>query len=239
MSLHIFADGDRLSEGLAEWIVGNMLLTLQAKERYSFVLSGGSTPKALYHVLSEKYASAVDWNKVDFFWGDERYVPFDDERNNARMAYSCLLAPLKIPEQNIHPIPTNRGPRECADDYEKLLKNYFEGEEARFDLVLLGMGDDGHTLSLFPGSDLISTRDAQWVKDAFNVKEQLPRITLMPSIVNLAHSCVFLLQGAAKAETLYSVLKGSYQPDVYPTQLIRPQDGRLYWFLDEAAAANL
>ncbi len=238
MGVHIYKSKELLAEGLAGWIVGNMAHVLRVQKRYSFVLSGGHTPKQLYHILSAKYKRAVDWSRVDFFWGDERYVPITDDRNNARMAYECLLTPLGIPSENVFVMPTDPTPQEAALQYEATLKKYFGESPARFDLVLLGMGADGHTLSLFPGSDLIDYTGQEWVKDTVNQKEHLPRITLMPSLVNASENVLFCISGTEKAEPAYQVLKGSYNPSVYPSQLIRPAGGAM-WFMDMDAAGKL
>ncbi|MCO6496590.1 MAG: 6-phosphogluconolactonase [Chitinophagaceae bacterium] len=239
MSLHIYNDKQQAAEGVAEWIAGNICVTLKDKDRYSFVLSGGNTPKLLYDILSKKYASIIEWHRVDFFWGDERFVPYEDDRNNAKMAKTHLLEPLKIPRDNIYMIPTDRTPQSAAVRYERTLKEYFKVLPAVFDLVLLGMGSDGHTLSLFPGSDLILYKGDDWVKDTVNQKEHLPRITLMPCLVNASENIVFLLNGEEKSKPLKEILKGTFDPEQFPAQLIQPIKRPASWFIDAPAASKL
>lgn len=239
MSLHIYQNEETLANGLAAWLAGNISLVLKTRERYSFVLSGGSTPKKLYHILARDYISKVDWGKVDFFFGDERFVPFDDDRNNGKMAYETLLTPLAIPEENIYRMPTQPTPEQAAADYEKTLKGYLRNNsDTTFDFTLLGMGADGHTLSVFPDSPLLDS-NSDWVKSVFNTGDQLQRITLLPHLVNRSQTVAFMIKGADKAKTLYNVLGGKYEPAKLPARLIEPRDGILMWFIDRAAAGDI
>ena len=239
MELHIAKDPQQLSENLAAWVSNYILEVLQEQERFTFVLSGGNTPKQLYALLAkEPYNNMIPWEKIDFFWGDERAVPFNDDRNNAKMAYETLLTPLGIPEEHIHVMRTDMLPEESAAAYEKLLQQYFNGSEITFDLVLLGMGDDGHTLSLFPGLPIVKEQKA-WVKAFFLTAQHMYRITLTAPVVNRAACVVFMATGAGKAITLKNVIEGTFNAEQFPSQLIRPQDGELHWFVDEAAAGAL
>lgn len=238
-NIHIYPDEDTLTQGLAEWLAGNMALVLKKQERYSFVLSGGHTPKKLYEVLAREYRGQIEWDRIDFFWGDERYVPFDDERNNGRMAYASLLSPLGIPEENIYRIKTGPTPEEAARNYEGVIRKYFQKSSAQaFDFTLLGMGDDGHTLSVFPYSELVGNR-SDWVKNTVNRKENLPRITLLPLLVNRSGAIAFMVKGVSKAYALEQVLKGKFDPVNFPAHLISSDKGRVNWFTDEAAAAAI
>ncbi|MCF0054727.1 6-phosphogluconolactonase [Dyadobacter sp. CY356] len=237
--LHIAKDAVQLSTDLAEWIANYIKEVLTKKDRFTFVLSGGSTPKLLYTLLAAKpYNESIPWEKIHFFWGDERAVPFEDSRNNAKMAYDELLDKVGVKAENIHVMRTDIGPEESAAEYEKTLKQYFEGEENTFDFVLLGMGDDGHTLSLFPGTSVIHEHD-KWVTSFFLPAQDMYRITLTAPVVNHSAAIVFLAVGTGKAETLKHVLEGEFEPDTYPSQVIKPTTGELHWFIDEAAAANL
>lgn len=238
MSLHIYSNEELLAKGLAEWIGGNINLVLRSQDRYSLVLSGGSTPVVLYQLLASEYKNKVDWGRVDFFWGDERYVPFDDKRNNGKMAFETLLYPLNIPEKNIYRIQTSLPPEDAASDYEKILKGYLKSSDHTFDFTLLGMGGDGHTLSVFPNSPLLDN-EMDWVKNVLNTKENLQRITLLPSLVNQSRNIAFMVKGADKAATLKEVIRGQYNPALYPSQLIKAEKGNLLWFTDEAAAEQL
>ncbi len=239
MELHIAKDPQQLSENLAAWISNYVQEVLQEQERFTFVLSGGNTPKQLYQLLAkEPYRQMIPWEKIHFFWGDERAVPFEDDRNNAKMAYETLLTPLRIPEENIHVMRTDILPEAAAAEYEALLKEYFSNSEVTFDLVLLGMGDDGHTLSLFPGLPIVQEQKA-WAKSFFLTAQHMYRITLTAPVVNRSACVVFMATGAGKAITLKNVIEGTFNAEQFPSQLIRPQDGELHWFVDEAAAGAL
>lgn len=239
MELHIEKDTKALSASLAEWINNYIQQVLAKQDRFTFVLSGGSTPKALYALLAESpYKESIPWEKLHFFWGDERAVPFEDSRNNAKMCYDELLDKVPVKAENIHIMRTDITPEESAAEYEKIVKTYFEGSETTFDFVLLGMGDDGHTLSLFPGTEVIHEQNA--LATAFFLQAQdMYRITLTAPVVNDAACVAFLAAGAGKAEVLKQVLKGEKNVDLYPSQIIRPVKGQLHWFVDEAAAALL
>ncbi|ACT96382.1 6-phosphogluconolactonase [Dyadobacter fermentans] len=239
MELHIEKDTKALSASLAEWINNYIQQVLAKQDRFTFVLSGGSTPKALYALLAESpYKESVPWEKLHFFWGDERAVPFEDSRNNAKMCYDELLDKVPVKAENIHIMRTDITPEESAAEYEKIMKTYFEGSETTFDFVLLGMGDDGHTLSLFPGTEVIHEQEAL-ATSFFLQAQDMYRITLTAPVVNNAACVAFLAAGAGKAEVLKQVLKGERNIDLYPSQIIQPSKGQLHWFVDEAAVALL
>ena len=239
MKLHIFDDKEILSEQLAEWICDLISDTLKHQQFFTIVLSGGGTPKILYQKLaSEKYKNKIDWQRIHVFWGDERVVPFSDERNNAKMAFDFLLNQVDIPASQIHIMRTDIEPNFAVAEYRKTLHTFFDNTGHSFDLVLLGMGDDGHTLSLFPGSLLIN-EDSRWVNSVYNEQQQMYRITLMPLLVNKAGKVVFMVDGEKKAGVLEKVLEGEYKPAEFPAQLISPENGELHWFLDKAAAKKL
>ncbi|PSL20761.1 6-phosphogluconolactonase [Dyadobacter jiangsuensis] len=239
MELHIEKDTKALSASLAEWINNYIQQVLAKQDRFTFVLSGGSTPKALYALLAESpYKESIPWEKLHFFWGDERAVPFEDSRNNAKMCYDELLDKVPVKAENIHIMRTDITPEESATEYEKIVNIYFEGSETTFDFVLLGMGDDGHTLSLFPGTEVIHEQHAL-ATSFFLQAQDMYRITLTAPVVNNAACVAFLAAGAGKAEVLKQVLKGERNVDQYPSQIIQPAKGQLHWFVDEAAAALL
>lgn len=239
MELHMQPTGDALSRELAEWITDDIETRLAAAGRYSLVLSGGSTPEKLYRLLAtEPYLSRIDWEKMHLFWGDERYVPFEDERNNGRMAYEALIRHTTTPADQVHYMDTAMPAEASAQAYADLLRRYFGEGEPAFDLVLLGMGDDGHTLSLFPGSTLIDEQKA-WVAAPFVPAQDMYRITLTAPIVNLSRHVAFLVTGEKKATVLQAVVRGPYQPKTLPSQLIRPAEGALHFFVDEAAGRLL
>ncbi|WAC12357.1 6-phosphogluconolactonase [Dyadobacter pollutisoli] len=237
MEIHIGKNSKDLSSKLAEWFSEYIQEVLGKQDRFTFVLSGGSTPKQLYALLAEApYSESIPWNRIHFFWGDERAVPFEDSRNNARMCYDELLDKVPVVAENIHVMRTDIAPELAAAEYEQVLKTYFNGSETTFDFVLLGMGDDGHTLSLFPGTQVIHEQN-DWVKAFFLAAQDMYRITLTAPLVNEAACVAFLATGAGKAETLKHVLKGEQNLDLYPSQIIKPAKGQLHWFIDEAAAA--
>jgi 6-phosphogluconolactonase len=244
MQLHIHKNPEELSQALAVWILELMEQTLAIQDRFCWVLSGGNTPKALYQLLaSPAYNGKVPWSKLHIFWGDERYVPFGDPRNNARMAYDCLLDRVAIPPAHIHVMRTDVEAQLSATQYEQTLRHYFPTPAAgppsnTFDLVLLGMGEDGHTLSLFPGTDVIH-EETKWVCAYYLKSQDMDRITLTKKVVNRSTHVVFLATGSDKAQALHSVLQGPADPARFPAQVIKPEHGQLDWFVDLAAAAEL
>jgi 6-phosphogluconolactonase len=238
MELHEYKDGEALSVAAAKWIADRINDTLKTKDRFTIALSGGSTPKRLHELLAQApYKETLDWSKLHVFWGDERAVPFEDSRNNAKMAYDTLLDFVPVPASQIHVMRTDIAPEQSATEYEKILHEYFDNTPYSFDLVLLGMGDDGHTLSLFPGMPIVHEEKA-WAKSFWLQAQDMYRITLTKTIVNKSACVAFLTAGTAKAHALKEVLRGVYNPDLYPSQEIKPS-GELHWFVDEAAAAGL
>jgi len=239
MKIHIAPDAGQVSNELASWITQCIQEVLKTQDRFTFVLSGGSTPKKLYDLLAASpYKEKIPWEKLHFFWGDERAVPFEDDRNNAKMCYDELLNKVPVIAENIHVMRTDMEPAESVVEYEKVLKQYFGNSETTFDFVLLGMGDDGHTLSLFPGTEVIHEAK-HWVSTFFLAAQDMYRITLTAPIVNAAKYVAFMAVGSGKAETLKSVLEGEKNLDKFPSQIIEPVKGELHWFVDEAAAALL
>jgi 6-phosphogluconolactonase len=238
MELHTFKDGEALSNAAAAWIAGSIADTLKTNGRFTIALSGGNTPKRSHQLLaSSPYKEQIDWSKLHVFWGDERAVPFGDDRNNAKMAYETLLDHVSIPPAQVHVMRTDIPPEQSALEYEKILHAYFDATPLSFDLVLLGMGSDGHCLSLFPGMPVVHEEKA-WATAFFLPAQDMYRITLTKVIVNRSAKIAFLVEGADKAPALREVLKGTYNPDKYPSQVINPA-GELHWFVDEAAAADL
>ncbi|MEO6636883.1 MAG: 6-phosphogluconolactonase [Ginsengibacter sp.] len=239
MNLEIFKSKEELAEGLASWLCDYVQATLQKQEYFTLVLSGGETPKMLFKKLaSEKFIEKINWKRLHVFWGDERAVPFTDERNNAKMAFDYLLNAVNIPPAQVHKMRVDIEPLFAAKEYEKILHTYFNNTKQSFDLVLLGTGDDGHTLSVFPNSPLIDKHD-KWVESVYNEKQKMYRITLTPDIVNKASHIAFMVSGANKSKVLHHIIQGAYEPNTLPAQLIKPANGELYWFLDEEAAKEL
>lgn len=233
MQLHVYKNADDVCEALAAWIAALIEKTLISKKIFTWALAGGETPKKLYtRLAAAPYDEKIKWDRIHIFWGDERVVPFGDERNNAKMADDSLLGKVKIPTSNIHRMWTDINAGESAKQYEKMLHTYFDDRAVTFDLVLCGMGEDGHTLSIFPRSNL----PTGWVA-AVHSKEKGERITLLPAVVNAAAAVVFLVTGEKKAGILKEIWDISPQKN-YPAQLINPANGELHWFVDEAAAGK-
>lgn len=213
--------------------------------RFTVALSGGSTPKGLYEILSDPtqtFREQIPWEKAHFFWGDERHVPPEHKDSNYRMAAEAMLFQAPVPEENIHRV---RGEETeawtAASDYEAHLKSFFLVKERglpQFDLVLLGMGADGHTASLFPGTDVVFEARRMVVPVWLETSEAY-RITMTPPVLNNAARIIFLLAGEEKAATLQSVCHGEFHPEIYPAQIISPPNGRLLWLVDKGAAACL
>ena len=252
MQLHIATNVNDLSTQAADFIVEHINNTLQKQARFTIALSGGSTPKALHELLaSNEYKNKINWSRVHVFWGDERFVPFNDARNNAKMAFETLLDKVPVLKEHIHIMQTeNITPDESAQAYEKILHDYFplvhthhndevpdNTPHTTFDLVILGMGDDGHTLSLFPGKPVIHVVD-KWVTAFYLDEQAMYRVTLTHPVANHSACIMFLVSGYGKAKALKAVLEGDYNPEVYPSQIIKPK-GELHWFVDEPAASGL
>jgi 6-phosphogluconolactonase len=230
------------SSTLADWAAGEFVTlagqALQAGSRFSVALEGGSTPRQLYARL---IAARVDWKKIHFFWGDERCLPPDHKDSNYRMAQEALLSHIPVPLENIHRIPGELPGQDAAREYAEDLRLYFGSLTPRFDLVLLGLGSDGHTASLFPGKPTVNETTC-WVAAVVHDIPPPPlvdRVTLTLPVLNAAAHVLFLVSGLGKAEILARVLHGPYQPDLLPAQAVKPVNGTLRWLVDEAAAAKL
>jgi 6-phosphogluconolactonase len=240
MKLQVSKDLDELSEIVASWIVNYANEVLAKRNRFTIALSGGSTPKKLYQQLaSDKYSSKINWKLVHVFWGDERGVAFTDKNNNAKMAFDELLSHLPIPKDQVHMMQTDIDPMDAAANYQNLLHNYFDKQLYTFDLVLLGLGDNSHTLSLFPGYDDIVFDKENWVRAFFLKEQEMERITLTSTVVNAAGRIAFLVTGRDKSEALQQVISGKFDPAIHPAQIIKPLNGELYWFVDETAASGI
>jgi 6-phosphogluconolactonase len=238
------ADVEAMSKAAAETIVEHLSELLQTRDVYSIALSGGSTPRRLYELLANdaKLQEQIPWDRVHFFWGDERHVPPSHPDSNYRMANTALLSKVPIPSKNIHRIRAEDSDADkAAADYEQEIRRFFKidaGQLPRFNCVLLGMGSDGHTASLFPGTSALEETKrlavANWIE-----KFQSYRFTLTVSVINNADRIIFLASGEEKADTLKAVLEDDIKSNCYPAQRIQPSDGMLIWFLDQSAAGRL
>jgi 6-phosphogluconolactonase len=234
--LHVLPDQDALTATTAGQITLLADAAIRARGQFTLGLAGGSTPRPVYAQLARE--ASLDWAKIHIFWGDERCVPPDHAASNYRMARAALLDHVPLPEANIHRIPGERQPEEAALAYERELRAFFVGDWPRCDLLLLGMGDDGHTASLFPGTAALTVQN-RWVVENYVEKLDAWRITLTVPAINAAANVIFLVTGADKAEALHAVREGSPLPEQYPSQLVQPGQGSVVWLVDEAAAARL
>lgn len=233
----VVANAEALAQTAADYFVQAAKEAVARHGRFTVVLSGGSTPKAMFARLAESpRRAAVDWEKTFIFWGDERCVPPDHAESNYRMTKETLLAKVPLPPQNVFRIPGEKEPAQAAREYAEHLRRFFQTEHLpQFDLIFLGMGADGHTASLFPGTTALRASDASIVVENYVEKLHTYRITFTAATINQARAVVFLVGGADKAATLKAVLQGEYQPDLYPSQLIQPVSGHVIWLVDEAA----
>lgn len=222
----------------ADLFVGLAKEAIKDRGKFTVALSGGSSPKKLHEMLaSDDYKHEVEWKNVYFFFGDERYVPLSDKQSNYRMAKDTLFDPLHINDKNIFPVDTTLPSDSAARDYEQTILKRL-GASPQFDLIILGLGDDAHTASLFPHTLVLHEKDA-WVKSHFVKKVNMDRITFTAKLINNADTVAFLVYGAAKAEAVHHVLRDDHEPEEYPAQLINPTNGKVHWFLDEEAAKQI
>ncbi len=237
--VRVYSSHTRMSEAAVEMFVGLALSAIEARGLFTVALSGGSTPEPVYAGLAApEMADILPWEHVHLFWGDERHVPPDDSDSNYRMVRESLLSMIEIPEANVHRVRAEMDARMAAFDYEERLRAVFGDEWPVFDLVFLGMGTDGHTASLFPHSAGLN-EEQRWFIANRAPELDAWRLTLTKNAINAARQILVLVVGESKAERIYQVLEGLHQPEDQPIQLINPEDGRMTWLLDEAAAAEL
>ena len=248
--IEVHSDTAHLNRAAAEHFVRLAQAATATQESFAVALSGGSTPTGMYRLLATpEFADRVDWLRVHVFWADERCVSPDHADSNYRMAYDSLLRHGPLAEENIHRIPGELEPEQAATRYEEVLRRFFTGDvpkrvkpdedmAPRFDLVLLGMGEDGHTASLFPAGQAIR-EEKRWVVAEYVARIAVWRVTLTPAMINAAANVVFLVAGHSKSEMLQQVLQGPYQPDMVPAQVVHPTSDRLLWLVDAAAGALL
>ena len=238
--IRLFKDLEELSRAAAELFVEQAEQSIADRDRFLVTLNGGSTPTRLFQLLATDFREKVDWSKVHVFWGDERCVPPDDPGSSYGQAWETLLQRVSIREENVHRIKGELGPVDASRDYALILSQFASHSLAwpRFDLVFLGMGEDGHTASLFPGSP-VDVSEPTMPVTAHYQDRPADRVTLTPVVLNSARMIVFMATGEKKAQTLAQVLSGRYNPELYPAQRIEPREGRLIWQVDEAAASRL
>ena len=239
MKINVFKTVQELLMAMADYFVTTAKNSISSRKEFNVALSGGSSPKRLYEMLaSPDFKHQVEWDKVNFFFGDERYVPANDPENNALMVKKALFDPLYISPSNIFTINTSISPEEAAKKYTLTIANHFKDQKIRFDLILLGLGDNSHTASLFPYTSVLSDKSTS-VKATFLEAQNVYRITMTAPLINQARHIAFFVYGEAKAEAVHHVLENERNEKKYPAQLIRPDEGELRWYLDEAAASHL
>ncbi len=241
MHISTYSDTDTLSREAADYIVRLANEAIVSHGRFTIALSGGTTPRKLYGMLGdEPYRSQIDWSLVDIFWSDERCVPPDSEESNYWLAQQVLLGKVPVPASHIHRMPADAPDRDAASQsYTDEMRRVFATTGIpSFDLLQLGMGPEGHTASLFPHQ--ASLHEQQRLVMPVSVpKPPPPRLTFTPPILNAARNVLFLVTGDDKADAVHAVLEGSYNPDVYPAQIVRPPHGEVLWMLDTKAASKL
>jgi len=209
-------------------------------EPVTFALSGGSTPKSLFREIGNHHKNQIDWSRIKFFWSDERCVPPNTEESNYKMACNNLLKKLPVPEKNIFRIHGENNPEEEAERYSKVARKHvgYSGNHLQFDIIMLGLGVDGHTASVFPGNEILFHSHSLFTSTKHPETGQ-KRITMTGKVINHASNVVFLVSGKSKAQILSEVLEPSFQTHPYPASLVRPENGKLTWLVDTEAAKYL
>lgn len=240
--IHTFETLEKLMRKAADLVLETALESVRLRGRFVWLLSGGTTPAGLYRLLvdeSAEYAARMPWQQTFVFWGDERWVPPDDPQNNARMATEALLSRVPVPATNSHPISTvGVPPEDAAAAMERQMRSLYQQAEPRPDFVLLGLGEDGHTASLFSGTAAV-TEDRLLYTATYVPKLYQWRVTAALPLLNAARTILFLVTGGEKAQAVRQVLAPEPETIVLPASLVRPASGRLLWFLDRAAGELL
>ncbi len=239
LDTRIFPDIDALSRAALEEILSDLRAAIQQRGRGAIALCGGHTPEKMYALwaANENYRNETDWNRVHLFWGDERYVPQDDPLSNFRMTREALLSHAPIPAANVHAVPTNLPtPEKAAQAYDEELRKFFGSAAPAFDVTLLGLGPEGHTASLFPDSAALAEK-SRWVVPVQVAAVPPNRVTFTLPVLNSSRNTYFLVSGENKRSILAALrAEPDSRPSAYPAGRIRPSDGRVLWFLDQAAA---
>jgi 6-phosphogluconolactonase len=237
--IQVYDDDEALSQAAATFFMETARQAVQDRGRFAVALSGGDTPRRAYELLAQApLRDQVPWDKTHIFLGDERCVSSDNDLSNEHMAREALLNKVPLPAQQIHSLYTFGSPRDAALRYETVLREFFANEPPRFDLILLGLGENGHTASLFPNSSALEERKC-WVREVYLPDQQIARVTLTAPLINQARKIIFIVSGAAKAEVLQEVIEGPADPTRLPAQLIAPADGEVCWMVDKAVASKL
>lgn len=231
-------DVNELNRDVARAIIRILQDALKSRSRATFFLAGGSTPRPVYELLAQEYGPELSWDRVYLFWGDERWVPADDPSSNQRMAREAMIDPLSIPPENVFPIPTEGPPEEAAARYDRLLREWFPESDSGPDLVLQGLGPEGHTASLFPGSPALA-EEQRWVAAVEVEATPARRLTVTLPFINRARNLFFLVTGRKKAPVVRKILVEEATFEECPAAGVRPTEGEMAWWLDGAAASDL
>lgn len=236
--IQIYNNTEEINSTAADLFAEAAKKAIAKKGKFTAVLTGGSSPAGIYKLLaSDDYKAKIDWSKVFIFWGDERWVPLNDDLSNAKMSYETLLSHVPIPSENIFEMyKDGNTPEDYAVIYEQTIRKVL-GDEGKFDLILLGMGDDGHTASLFPGQAVLDEQN-KWVAAYYLEPQKMHRITLTAPLINKAEKIIVIAFGEKKAHALKEVTTGAYNPSTYPMQLIKPVSGELLFLVDKSAAGT-
>lgn len=239
-NIKVQADKNTLINFAAARIVKIIRATLDFNASFSLSLAGGSTPRPIYEQLGTIYKDDLDWSKIHLWFGDERSVPPDDEQSNYRMVKEALIDKVAIPDENVHRMRGELDPAEAATAYEAEIAEFFGDGDTWFDMTLLGMGEDGHTASIFPGTEAVHETEKMVIAHHVEAKGNLWRLTLSFPALLKSENIMFLVSGAGKADPLNEVINGIDAPDTYPSQVIaRSNHEHVIWLVDEAAAAKL
>lgn len=238
-NVYVFTSAGALALAGANIVLNAARAAIKARDKFVIALSGGNTPKQLYSLLATPpFKNEMPWNKTFVFWGDERCEPADSDENNSHSAKVLFLDKVNIPESNIYPVCVSLKPKKAAEVYANRIASFFRPSTPQFDLILLGLGENGHTASLFPNSNMVF-KPEEIVKEVYVTELKKYRITMTPALINQARQILFLVEGENKAGILNSVLTSDFKPDQFLAQLIKPVNSNLDWFTDKYAASLL
>jgi 6-phosphogluconolactonase len=234
-----FNDPESLSRAAADFFVQQAQAAVHDHGQFNVALAGGQTPERTYEFLAQApWRDRTPWPHIHVYWGDERCVPADDKRSNARMAQRALLRHVPVASSHVHPIRCGPNPQGGATQYNELLRAQLPAAAPVLDMVFLGLGQNGHTASLFPHSPALAEKE-RWAVKVYVAEQQMYRVTLTPVMINAARVVVFLVTGRDKAQVLKAVLEGPVDTWRLPAQIVRPDTGQLIWMVDQAAASQL
>ena len=233
--IHLYPNKEQLVTATTEHVVNSIGQAIEERGLCNIALAGGNTPREVYSMLAEEsYRGRVDWDKLHLFWGDERMVPPEHQDSNFRMVKETLLDHVRIPDVNVHRIRGEIAPEKSATDYAELLHKHFKEDLPRFDLILLGIGEDGHTASLFPGTDAVEECE-RYAVAVFVSRLGTWRVTLTFPVLNAAREVFFLVSGRSKADTVRRIISIKQPAKEFPASMVNPENGTLHWMLDSEA----